>query len=240
MAVGWPWFDRHVNDPWFDPKALQPETTVPGPRLRLMKIAAAALGLAVVPLAWSTAIASAGDRPAPADITLPTVAGWERVSGDSGRPWQPHFAGADVIRMGRYRDSAGHEVDLAIAVFHRQHEGRELVGFGQGAMGPDSKWAWTATGAAPSGGRLDRIASFGTVREVATFYRVGTILTGSEPAVKLETMKTRLIGGPQRAVAVLVSAQAPGEGVSPRPAIDAFLADLGSIERLADRAAGLD
>jgi hypothetical protein len=36
----------------------------------------------------------------------------------------------------------------------------------------------------------------------------------------------------------LVSGAAPAEGVSPRPAIDAFIADLGSIEALADGAAG--
>jgi hypothetical protein len=78
------------------------------------------------------------------------------------------------------------------------------------------------------------------VREVVSFYRVGNILTGSGMGVKVETMRTRLLGGPQRAVAVLVSAQAPSTGVSPRPAIDAFLADLGPVDRLADRAAGLD
>ena len=54
----------------------------------------------------------------------------------------------------------------------------------------------------------------------------------------LETMKTRLFGGPQRAVAVLVSAPAPARGVSARPAIDAFLAALGPVAPLADRAAG--
>jgi hypothetical protein len=85
---------------------------------------------------------------------------------------------------------------------------------------------------------LDRIASFGTVREVATFYRVGAILTGDPLAVKLETMKTRLLGGPQRAVALMVSAEAPADGVSPRPTIDSFVDALGSLAPIADRAAG--
>jgi exosortase A len=240
MAAGWPFFDRKVHDPWFDPRALQAPGTLAGPRPALVRIAAAALAIAALPLAWSSAIASVGARSVPADIRLPDVPGWQRVPADRGRAWEPHFAGANVLRLGRYRNAAGQEVDLAIATFDRQQEGRELVGFGQGAIGPKSAWAWTATAAPPPGGRLDRIASHGTVREVATFYRVGTILTGSKLAVKLETMKTRLIGGPQRAVAVLVSAEAPSEGMRPRPAIDAFLADLGPIDRLADRAAGLD
>jgi hypothetical protein len=74
---------------------------------------------------------------------------------------------------------------------------------------------------------------------VLTFYRVGNVLTGSELEVKLETVKARLTGGPQRAVAILVSAPQPADGVSVRPALDAFVRALGPIDRLADRAAGL-
>jgi hypothetical protein len=73
------------------------------------------------------------------------------------------------------------------------------------------------------------------VREVATFYRVGSIVTGSDLSVKLETMKTRLFGGPQRAVAVLVSAREPDA----RRSIDRFLSALGPVAVVADRAAGL-
>ncbi|MGZ8283341.1 MAG: hypothetical protein ACXWUN_10385, partial [Allosphingosinicella sp.] len=57
---------------------------------------------------------------------------------------------------------------------------------------------------------------------------------------KVETMKRRLFGGPQRAAAILISARAPATGVSPRPPIDDFLAALGPVGPLADRAAGLD
>lgn len=239
MAAGWPFFDRKVNDPWFDPERLQPPDAIPGSTTALVRAAAAILLVVALPLAWSTAVASAGTQAAPRQIPLPFVQGWTRMPADSGRPWQPHFAGADALRLGRYRNARGQEVDLAIAVFARQEEGRELVGYGQGAVAPEGAWAWTADGISPADGRAERIASFGTIREVVTYYRIGTILTGSPVAVKLETMKTRLLGGPQRAVAVLVSAQAPAEGVDPRPAINSFVKDLGSIAALADRAAGL-
>ena len=234
MAAGWRFFDRRVGDPWLNPETLVPHPGAPAP---VWRVTAAALLIAAVPIAWSSAIASAAG-PAPAGLELPDVRGWQRVPA-TGRPWQPHFAGADQLRIARYRNASGQQVDLAIAVFARQQEGRELVGFGQGPVAPNGAWAWTGEGAAPAGGRLDRIGSHGAVREVATFYRVGSILTGSPTEVKFETMKTRLLGGPQRALAVMVSAEAPGEGLSPRPAIDAFLRDLGSIEPLADRAAGL-
>jgi exosortase A len=239
MAVGWRFFDRRPGDPWFDPAELQREGTPAGPVPRLVRLAAAAVAIAALPPLWSAAVASTATQARVADIVLPAVPGWQRVPGDEGRPWEPHFAGADVIRMGRYRDSAGREVDLAIVLFARQEEGRELVGFGQGAAGPEGAWAWTADAPAPPRGKAERIASHGSEREVVSFYRVGRILTGSPAEVKLETVKARLLGGPQRAVAVLVSTRSGADGRSPRPAIDAFLRDLGPIAPLADRAAGV-
>lgn len=230
IAIGWRFFDRGVNDPWFDPERLQP---APPRGARLNLAAAAILAIVAAPLLWSTLVAAAGARALPADIAMPEVAGWQRVAAGRGRAWQPHFTGADRVRIAHYRDAQGRSVDLAIIVFASQSEGRELVGFGQGAVAPEGAWAWTADAAAPPNGRAERIASHGVAREVVSFYRVGDVLTGSGVRVKLETLKVRLLGGPQRAVALLVSSES-------RPAIDDFLARIGPVDRLADRAAGLE
>jgi hypothetical protein len=90
-----------------------------------------------------------------------------------------------------------------------------------------------------AGGSAMRITAPGPVeRQVVTWYRVGDTLTYKGPVVKLETLKAKLLGGPQRAVAVHVSAEAvPGH--DPRAAMAAFVAALGPIERLADRSAGM-
>ena len=230
LGVGWRFFDRGLDDPWFDPKALQP---APPKATRPNLILAAILGLAVLPPAWSAAVVAAGVERLPVSASPPEVPGWQRVPRGSGIPWQPHYAGADRVTLAHYRDASGRTVDLAVAVFVRQSEGRELVGFGQGATAPEGRWAWTADAAPPPGGRAERIASHGLERQVLSFYRVGDIVTGSGVGVKLETMKVRLLGGPQRAVAVLVSGDS-------RSAIDDFLVALGPIAPLADRAAGLD
>jgi EpsI family protein len=230
LAIGWRFFDRGVNDPWFDPGILQPGAPR-GARLNL--VVAAVIGLAALPVAWSSAVLAAGVHPLPDESGLPDVPGWQRVPRGSGMPWQPRYAGADRIALAHYRDGRGRTVDLAIAVFARQGEGRELVGFGQGAVAPGGRWAWTADAAPPPDGRAERIASHGLERQVLSFYRVGDIVTGSGVKVKLETLKVRLLGGPQRAVAVLVAGES-------RPAIDDFLAALGPVAPLADRAAGLN
>jgi EpsI family protein len=238
LALGWRFFDRGVNDPWFDPKALQPEAPKPA---RLNALVGGLLGLIFAPVAWLFLMSAAGAQPVPADIAVPQVPGWQAVPQGQGRPWQPHYVGADRIRLIHYRDAQGRNVDLAIVVFASQSEGRELVGYGQGAVAPDSgAWAWTASAAAPPNGRAERIASNGVAREVLSFYRVGEVLTGSGVEVKLATLKTRLLGGPQRAVAILVSAEDSAAGVSARPAIDDFIRALGPLDRLADRSAGLE
>jgi len=236
MACAWPFFDRKAGEPAFEPEKLQRPGTLAGPAPRLVGIAAVAVALAAVPPLWSAAIASTGAQATPADIALPNVPGWTRVPAQ-GRPWQPRFEGADLLRIGRYRNAAGQEVDLAIALFARQSEGGKLVAYGQGAA--SRPWAWTADTAPAPGGKGELLYSYGAVREALTFYRVGDILTGSRAAAKLATMKARLLGGPQRAVAVIVSAEQPADGSSVRPALDAFLRALGPVDRLADRAAGL-
>lgn len=236
LGIGWRFFDRGVDEPWFDPKALQP--VVPK-GARLEWVAAGLLVLAATGPLWSATVSAAGAHEPPATIAFPHVPGWQRVPAAAGIPWSPHYAGADRVALAHYRDSRGRIVDLAIAVFASQSDGRELVGFGQGAVAPDGNWAWTADAPPPPDGRAERIASHGVAREVLSFYRVGDLLTGSRMGVKLETMKARLLGGPQRAVAVLVSAEAPGAESDARPAIDDFLRALGPIAPLADRAAGL-
>jgi exosortase A len=228
LALGWRFFDRGVDEPWFDPDRLPKAAGAP-----LVPVVAAALAVAALPVLWTGSVAAAGAQPLPAELAMPDVAGWQRVPAAPGRAWHPHFAGADRLRLAHYRDREGRVVTLAIALFARQEEGRELVGFGQGAVGPDGAWAWTADAPAPPGGRAERIASHGVERQVASFYRVGDIVTGSGVGVKLETLRVRLLGGPQRAVAVLASAES-------RPAIDDFLAALGPVAPVADRAAGLE
>src|SRR5206468_4337406 len=135
---------------------------------------------------------STGTAPVPAAVEMPQVPGWTQVRADAGRPWAPHFAGADRIASARYRDAAGREVDLWLVVYARQESGRKLVGFGQGAAEPGGDWAWTTDASPPPGGKSERIFSNGTVREVASFYRVGSIVTGSPGQVKLATMKSHL------------------------------------------------
>lgn len=236
MATAWPFFDRRPGDPWFDPCALR--GPVPASS-RVGALAGAALAMIVAAPLWLAATAAAAD-PLPSTLGLPVVEGWSRTSTPQAYPWKPRFDGADHVVTGRYRSSQGQVVDFAIAAYARQDEGRELVGFGQGSADPDSEWVWSSPARAPVGGRGEQITAPGpVVRHVVSFYIVGDHApTGSKPTVKLATMKARLLGQDQRAVAVLVSAE-DGDGRSSDDAIAAFLSSLGDVKLLADRSIGL-
>ncbi len=236
IGMGWRLFDKSADAPAFDPAHLQSDVRA---RLSTKAALAAIFVLGIVPVAYSSLV-MARTSPVPARIALPDVKGWTVVSYQPRYPWQPNFAGSSHHLLGRYRNAAGQEADLFIAVYDRQDEGRELVGFGQGAVDPKSRWAWTENLVAPGNARAERITAPGPVaRDVISFYRVDGVTTGSATKVKLATMKARLLGANQQAVAVLVSAEHQGK-VSPRPVLDSFIKDMGSIDKLADQMAGLD
>mgnify|MGYP000091333180 CR=1 FL=1 len=236
MAIGWRFFDREPQDAAFDPKKLSaPRNGVISEKIALPAMAT----VAAIPLLWSALVM---DRASdiPASIELPQVAGWEIVPYEPSADWKPRFDGGSHYLFGRYRNASGAKVDLFAVVYDRQEEGREIVGFGQGAVDPETEWAWTENMADPENGKAERIKAPGpVVRDVLSFYRVNGSTTGSATKVKLETLKARLFAGDQQAVGILLSSEYR-DGKSQRAALDKFVNDLSSIDKVADRLAGIN
>lgn len=239
MIAGRPLFDRPIDAPWFDAAGLQAPGTVPAPARAGIAMAAAALAVAAVAPGWMMATARLGAATVPAAITLTPPPGWHEVAPRMREPWAPRFVGADAVAMRSFADAQGRQIDMAVALFGRQHEGAEIVGFGQGAIDPASDWAWAADPAAPSGWQGQQINAPGPiVRDVAIIYRIGGRMTADARVAKLETLKARLLGGDQAAVAVLVSAERPQAEAETMPLIGAFIDGLGPMDAFTDRALG--
>ena len=204
MAVFWRFFDRRVGEPWFDPARLQAQAS----GLQLRPIAAAAVAIAALPMLWSSAVGAAGTAPPPSDIAFPELRGWQRIGAGTARPWQPSFVGADIVRLARYRDAAGREVDLAIAVFARQAEGRELVGHGHAPPGGE-RLGLDRDSDGPPQGRTELLASHRLTREVSASTGSAIRSRVSAMKVKLETRRRGCFGGP--------AASRGGSGVRPGP-----------------------
>ncbi len=229
MAIGWRWFDRAPDDPAFDPATLARPV-----RHRIALLPAAALVLATAGLfaGWSAAIAARAAT-LPDRIALPEVPGWRRAPLSRSAPWQTYYPGADHYLFGRYMDADGTAVDMTVAVFASQREGKKLAAFGTGALRENDIWVRVADEPGIAGGSAMRITAPGPVeRIVASWYRAGGIVTGEDAIVKLATLRARMLGGDQAAVAIHLSA----EGPRARAAIERFLAALGPIDGVADRA----
>jgi exosortase A len=228
MGIAWKFFDRGIDDPWLG----TPPAAVAARPIR-WAIPAGLAALLVIPLLWQFAQTSLGHVPMPNQIALPEVAGWQRADA-AADDWKPRFDGADHRLQGEYVNAKGDRVTLAIAVYAWQGDGKEIVGYAQGAADPDSHWSWTNDTPPPLNGKAERIFAPGLAREVVSFYVVGGMITGRAQIVKLATLKSRLIGGDQAAVAVLVSAQDRRDAPA-RPQINGFLAAMGAPERLTER-----
>ncbi|ATY31804.1 exosortase A [Sphingomonas psychrotolerans] len=234
LAIGWKWFDRDPDAAWFDPLRLQAPVAA---RAQAAVTALLALTVASLFLGWSSWIAARAS-PLPTQFELPQIPGWQRVGPSTIAPWSPNYPGADHLLIGHYADPQGRSVDLAVAVYGSQHEGKELVGFGIGAIRENDRWVRIADLPELSGGHALRMTGPGRVERVTvSWYRVGETLTGSDKRVKFETLKTKLLGGDQAAVAVLVSAE-QGRDESAQTAIGDFLNALGPVDAFADRMAG--
>lgn len=233
MVIGWRFFDRHVSDPFIEPAlterlAVQSRSINPPARPVLV---ATALVIAA-PFGWSLAGLPA-PAPLPASTGLPEIAGWQRQLYAPRAAWKPLADGSNRAIIASYV-RGGTRVDVFAALYDGQSEGREITGYGQGALDPEGPWSWVEPGPPLAGGRADVIAGPGrVVRDVATFYRVGDVQTGSNIAIRLESLTARLLRRSQSAMILIVAAERSGDG-SARAAIDALLDDAGGPRKLAD------
>lgn len=238
LALAWPFFDRLAADPMFDDKAIQRSVLF----VRLERYAITPLrallgilGLVLLVQVW----AHAADRlsaPLPPHILLPDVPAWQRVPYSPRIWWEPRARGAERRLLGRYRDAAGREVDVFFALYASQGDGKKAGGFGEGALAPDTAWAWLSPGISRANAKTDRLLGAGRqVRLAETSYRTGEILTGSTLRLKAANVADRLMLRTRPTMILILSSEAPDAAGS----LQAFRASIGPVARWMDRIAGL-
>ncbi|MFM5918331.1 MAG: exosortase A [Novosphingobium sp.] len=240
LGLSWRFFDRAIDDPFTDLPRLQASPFLS--RLeRLNKGGSFALLGAATFIVGGIAWANAADRlaaPMPRQVFLLDVPGWTQVPYQPQAPWQPRALGADHRLLGRYRDAAGNEVDVFYALYASQGEGREAGGFGQGAVIPESGWAWTSNGPSMPAARSDRLTFAGKTERIAfTWYRSGAMLTGSNARLKLANIADRLALRPRPTALLILSAEqrAGHDAASQVRAFTAAIGDPGSwMDRIAN------
>ena len=229
MAGAWRFFDRSVGDG----SAGGPIASAPTRSGPVALVAPFVLGVAALPIVWDGAAAARGRVDLPASVDLPAVVGWSRAQAIASPRWSPRFDQADHRLLGRYRDAGGRHVDVGVALYGWQGRGREVVGYGQGAIDRDGGWAQAASLPPVAGGNAVRlIGPDRSERVAATFWLVAGESRRSPTDVKLASFAARLGGGDQSAATLVVSA----EGRHAEPTIAAFVASLGSPDDVLRRA----
>jgi exosortase A len=229
MLVARRWFDRPANDVAVDVRGLDGRARFAGPAKLVIP---AALAVPLLFVGWGHLV---GGRSAalPATVAIAAPAGWNETRAE-GMAWAPRFDGADQRQLRHFSNDRGQVVTVAIGGYERQAEGREVVAFGQGAIDPDSKWAWSAALPAVEGAKTERLLHPGPVlRDAATWYVVDGKVTGSARAAKMAGLKARLFGGDPRALSLIISSEERQGG---RNAIVDFLSASGGAKAMADRA----
>lgn len=226
MLIARRWFDRPASDAAVDVTGLAAPVRAAGGLVPVGVAAAAALMAA--PL-WAAQV-GARSGPLPGVVTLPDVPGWT-IGGTPDPVWKARFDGADHFIQRRYTDAQGRTVDVALAAFARQDEGREIVGYGQGAADPDSGWQLIAPVGQLAGAEVRQLFLKGQMRRVtASWFVVRGMLTPHPRTAKVQTALARLGSGDPRAAALVLSSERGGD------AMRDWLAAAGGARKVADRA----
>lgn len=237
LGLSWRFFDRPIDDPMIDAAAINHAPLLS--RLARFSISAPlafiAAGLMTVGgLAWANA-ADQLSASMPSRIALPVVTGWQRVDYRPTVWWEPRASGADHRLQGRYRSASGHEVDVFLALYAAQAEGREAGGFGEGALRPDTGWAWSAAGAAVQDAKVDRLLAGGSVQRLTeTYYRTGSLLSGSNLKLKMANMQDRLLLRARPTTMLILSAE-DRPGFPAEAALAEFRQSAGPVDQWMDR-----
>ena len=210
LGLSWRHFDRAVDDPMIDAEAimaLKLPRIFDGGAMAAPFVILACGALVLGGQAWVRSAESLL-APMPAQIFLPEVRGWSRVDYVPTVPWEPRAAGAGHRLLGRYADAKGRKVDVFLALYPAQSEGREATGFGEGALPENSEWSWNGAGPATSGAKSELLRARGTTqRLVQTYYRSGDLLTGSALKLKLSTIGDRLLLRREPTVMLILSVE---------------------------------
>lgn len=171
----------------------------------------------------------------PAKIALPEVSGWNRVPYTPTEAWQPKAEGANHRLLGRYVTGNGRQVDVFIAFYTAQEDGREASAYGEGALDPGSDWRWLQPGPKAQDATSDYLLIYGRHRRLAqTSYRTGDLSTGSAARLKLANMRDRLLLRPNPTTMLILSSELQDDAVA-RQSIIEFRQSIGDEGEWLDR-----
>jgi EpsI family protein len=106
---------------------------------RLTALVATLLAVAIGPVVFSIAVSTARPTFHEATAPLPERVGPWRRSPETEASWRPEFVGADAERQALYRDASGGELNIYVATYVDQRQGKEAV-FDENRVYDRARW----------------------------------------------------------------------------------------------------
>ncbi|WP_235901064.1 exosortase A [Pontixanthobacter aquaemixtae] len=241
LAASWRFFDRDPEDMGVDlPNVGKQQwfAHIAALQIGVNKAFAAIAGMLILFAGWH-AMASRIEADLPQSIALPQVNGWEQIEYAPTVEWSPKATGADHRLLGRYRNGDGNEVDVFIALYSAQEEGREASAYGEGALTMDTPWRWLAPGDAMENASSEYLLAYGHLKRLAqTSFHTADVTTGSATKLKLANMRDRLLLQARPTMMLILSAE-ESDTQNPVQSIATFRQSIGDEGEWMDRIAAL-
>jgi exosortase A len=172
-------------------------------------------------------------------LALGAITGWGASDHVDRVDYLPVYKNASAEKMQLLGDGEGRFIQLYMAVYDSQSEGREMIVYGNGvfqnATDGHDDWVWTDNMSppplkyAPAPSAMT-IYKHETVRDVwQWFYVNGKVIT-SPSAAKLEVAKARLLGGRTDAATLVISTERPQTKFSNDAHLQKFTEALGPVD----------
>lgn len=238
MAACWRFADRPTTMPAINLSSFKMAAT-PAPSRSWI---ASSIGLIAVVAA--TILYAQVMRTRPATIQSPVlafgaVAGWLPSDHTDRVDYTPIYKNASATKMQLLSDNEGRFVQMYMAVYDRQSESREMVGYGNGpfqvATDENDDWVWTDNmvppklAASPAPYAVT-VYKHQMVRDVWQWFYVNGKIFNSPSAAKLETAKTRLLGGRTDAATLILSSERVQSKASHETHLQKFVDALGPVD----------
>jgi exosortase A len=240
MLACWRFADRPLNMPAIDLAGFKRDQVPPS----TSAWATSAIALAAV-LAGGFGYAAVM-RSRPASMQPPTlaafqIANWSNSDHADRVDYAPTYKKASAEKIALLSDNEGRFIQVYMAVYDRQTEGREMVSYGNGAFqnATDEHQDWVWTGNSPSPTLKSSPSPYAVtiykhqiVRDVWQWFYVNGKVFSNPSAAKLEAAKARLLGGRTDAATLILSSERVVSSESHASHLQKFAESMGPIEAI--------
>jgi exosortase A len=238
MAACWRFADRPITMPAINLASFK-RTSTPAPSRSWIASTTALAGIVAAAILYANVMHT---RPATMQspvLAFGAVAGWSPSDHASLVEYMPVYKNASATKMQLLSDNEGRFVQVYMAVYDRQSDAREMVSYGNGpfqiATDENDDWVWTgnmvppALAASPAPYAVT-VYKHQMVRDVWQWFYVNGKIFSSPSAAKLETAKTRLLGGRTDAATLILSSERVQSKSSHDAHLQKFAESLGPVD----------